>query len=131
MCRPPAISALLSARRAWHWCRRAEPTIEPYCRGRRCRCMLTPTRHRAKLMRPLMPPINRSILQSGESVFMSDFFELDKPISYEGPSSRKALAYQWYNPEHKVMGKTLAEHLRFAVCYWHSFSWTGVDPFGA
>lgn len=78
-----------------------------------------------------MPPINRSILQSGESVFMGDFFQLDKPIPYEGPSSRKALAYRWYNPEHKVMGKTLAEHLRFAVCYWHSFSWTGVDPFGA
>jgi xylose isomerase len=78
-----------------------------------------------------MPPINTSILQSGESVFMSDFFQLDKPIPYEGPSSRKALAYRWYNPEHKVMGRTLAEHLRFAVCYWHSFSWTGVDPFGA
>ena len=78
-----------------------------------------------------MPPINRSILQSGESVFMSDFFPLDKPIPYEGPTSRKTLAYRWYNPEQKVMGKTLAEHLRFAVCYWHSFSWTGVDPFGA
>jgi len=62
---------------------------------------------------------------------MSDFFLLDKPIPYEGPTSRKTLAYRWYNPEQKVMGKTLAEHLRFAVCYWHSFSWTGVDPFGA
>jgi xylose isomerase len=62
---------------------------------------------------------------------MSDFFPLDKPIPYEGPTSQKALAFRWYDPEQKVMGKTLAEHLRFAVCYWHSFSWTGVDPFGA
>jgi xylose isomerase len=62
---------------------------------------------------------------------MSDFFPLDKPVRYEGPTSRKPLAFRWYNREQMVMGKTLAEHLRFAVCYWHSFSWTGLDPFGA
>jgi xylose isomerase len=62
---------------------------------------------------------------------MSDFFPLDKPIRYEGPTSRKPLAFRWYNPEQKVMGKALAEQLRFAVCYWHSFGWTGLDPFGA
>jgi xylose isomerase len=62
---------------------------------------------------------------------MSSFFPLREPIRYEGPKSRKGLAFRWYDPKRKVMGKTLAEHLRFSVCYWHSFGWPGTDPFGA
>jgi xylose isomerase len=62
---------------------------------------------------------------------MSSFFPLREPIRYEGPKSRKGLAFRWYDPKKKVMGKTLAEHLRFSVCYWHSFGWPGNDPFGA
>ena len=62
---------------------------------------------------------------------MSSFFPLHEPIRYEGPKSRKSLAFRWYDPKRKVMGKTLAEHLRFSVCYWHSFGWPGTDPFGA
>ena len=58
------------------------------------------------------------------------FYSITEPITFEGPDSRNALAYRWYNPKQKVMGKTMAEHLRFAVCYWHTLCWPGTDPFG-
>ena len=51
---------------------------------------------------------------------MTKFYSITDPIKYEGPDSKNALAYRWYNPKQKVMGKTMAEHLRFAVCYWRS-----------
>ena len=38
--------------------------------------------------------------------------------------------YKWYKPEKKVLGRPMVDHLRFAVCYWHSFVWPGLDPFG-
>ena len=50
-------------------------------------------------------------------------------VRYEGPSSRNPLAYRWYDPQRVVLGKTLAEHLRPAACYWHTFCWGGQDPF--
>ena len=61
---------------------------------------------------------------------MSAFPEIDK-IRYEGPQSKNPLAFRWYNPEEVVEGKTMAEHLRFSVVYWHTFRGTGSDPFGA
>jgi len=60
----------------------------------------------------------------------SSFFGIDSAIQYEGPDSDNPLAYRHYNPDEVVHGKTLAEHLRFAVCYWHNFVWPGNDPFG-
>ncbi|HEY4082109.1 MAG TPA: xylose isomerase [Burkholderiaceae bacterium] len=39
-------------------------------------------------------------------------------------------AYEYYKPEQVVLGKTMEQHLRFAVCYWHNFVWPGLDPFG-
>jgi xylose isomerase len=38
--------------------------------------------------------------------------------------------YRWYKPDKKVLGKRMQDQLRFAVCYWHSFVWPGLDPFG-
>ncbi|HID22565.1 MAG TPA: xylose isomerase [Planctomycetaceae bacterium] len=52
-------------------------------------------------------------------------------IEYEGPDSKNPLAFKHYNPEDVVDGKAMKEHLRFSVCYWHTFRGTGVDPFGA
>jgi len=52
------------------------------------------------------------------------------PIRYEGPDSSNPLAYRYYDRERRVLGRTLEEHLRFAVCYWHSFCWPGSDVFG-
>jgi xylose isomerase len=51
-------------------------------------------------------------------------------IRYEGPESDNPLAFKAYDPDRKVGGKTMEEHLRFAACYWHTFCATGGDPFG-
>jgi len=61
---------------------------------------------------------------------MTDFFKGIPPLAYEGPDSSNAFAFRHYDPARKVMGKTLADHLRFSVAYWHSFAWPGGDPFG-
>ncbi|HLX97541.1 MAG TPA: xylose isomerase, partial [Roseiarcus sp.] len=58
------------------------------------------------------------------------FFGDVKPVKYEGPKSDNPYAYRHYDPSRKVMGKTMAEHLRPAVCYWHSLAWPGSDMFG-
>ena len=57
------------------------------------------------------------------------FPEISK-IKYEGPQSKNPLAYRWYNESEVVEGKSMREHLRFAVVYWHTFRGTGSDPFG-
>ena len=61
---------------------------------------------------------------------MTDFFKGIKPVKFEGPKSTNALAYRHYNKDEKILGKTMAEHIRPAVAYWHSFAWEGGDPFG-
>ena len=57
------------------------------------------------------------------------FPEIEK-IKYEGPQSKNPLAFRWYNESEVIEGKTMREHLRFAVVYWHTFRGTGSDPFG-
>jgi xylose isomerase len=51
-------------------------------------------------------------------------------IEYEGKNSKNPLALRWYNPTEVVAGKTMKDHLRFAIAYWHSFCGDGSDPFG-
>ncbi|MRT91608.1 xylose isomerase [Ancylomarina sp. 16SWW S1-10-2] len=51
-------------------------------------------------------------------------------IAYEGPESKNPLAYKWYDENRVVAGKTMKDHLRFAVAYWHTFCGDGGDPFG-
>jgi len=58
------------------------------------------------------------------------FFNGIDRIPYEGPESKNLLAFKHYNPSEVVMGKTMEEHLRFAVAYWHTFTGDGSDPFG-
>jgi xylose isomerase len=60
---------------------------------------------------------------------MAFFPEIDK-IRYEGPDSKNPLSFRHYHPEEKLEGKTMKEHLRFAVAWWHTFRNTGNDPFG-
>jgi xylose isomerase len=61
-----------------------------------------------------------------------DFFtDVPEPIPFAGAGSDHELAYRVYDPDRVVGGKTMAEHLRIAVCYWHSFAWPGSDIFGA
>ncbi len=58
------------------------------------------------------------------------FFGDIERIQYAGPDSTDPLSFRYYQPDEMVMGKRLEDHLRFAVCYWHSFVWPGGDPFG-
>jgi xylose isomerase len=60
---------------------------------------------------------------------MTAFPDVPK-IKYEGPDSTNPLAFRHYNPDEMVEGRSMRDHLRFAVCYWHTFRGTGSDPFG-
>ena len=62
---------------------------------------------------------------------MTSYFKDIAPIRYRGPDSDDALAFRHYDKDRLVLGKRMADHLRFAVCYWHTFCWNGLDPFGA
>lgn len=58
------------------------------------------------------------------------YFDSVAPVRYEGPQSTNPLAFKWYDKDRMVAGRRMEDHLRFAVCYWHNFSWNGFDPFG-
>ena len=58
------------------------------------------------------------------------FPKVTKPIAYEGPQSRNPLAFKWYDAKALVRGKTMQEHFRFAVAYWHTMKGNGADMFG-
>lgn len=60
---------------------------------------------------------------------MSYFKNINK-IQYEGAGSNNPLAFKHYNENELVLGKSMKEHLRFAVAYWHTFTMNGSDPFG-
>lgn len=51
-------------------------------------------------------------------------------VQFEGPQSDNPLAFRWYDPEEMIEGKSMKDHLRFTICYWHTFRGTGSDPFG-
>ncbi|HLW65161.1 MAG TPA: xylose isomerase [Gemmataceae bacterium] len=59
-----------------------------------------------------------------------EFFPEVKKIRFEGPDSTNPLAFRHYNESETVEGKSMKEHLRFAVCWWHTFRGMGGDPFG-
>ncbi|KRW92842.1 xylose isomerase [Alicyclobacillus tengchongensis] len=61
---------------------------------------------------------------------MATYFPEVSRIAYEGRKSDNLLAFKYYNPQEIVLGKPMAEHLRFAVSYWHTFTLPGSDPFG-
>lgn len=58
------------------------------------------------------------------------FPTIPEPIAYEGPESDNPLAFKWYDARRRIAGRTMEQHLKFAVCYWHTFMGTGGDPFG-
>lgn len=56
----------------------------------------------------------------------------DLPIvTYKGPETDDDFAYRWYDKDRIVLGRRMEDHLRFAVCFWHSFCWPGSDVFGS
>jgi xylose isomerase len=62
---------------------------------------------------------------------MSNYFpDVKEQIKYEGKDSKNPLAFKYYNKDQKVGNKTMAEHLRFSVAWWHSLLANGTDMFG-
>ncbi len=59
-----------------------------------------------------------------------EYFKGIGEIKFEGKDSDNPLAYKWYNPAQVVAGKTMREHFKFAIAYWHTFCGQGADPFG-
>lgn len=59
-----------------------------------------------------------------------EYFSGIGTIPFEGRDSDNPLAFKVYEADRRIGGKTMAEHLRFAVCYWHTFCNSGQDPFG-
>ena len=62
---------------------------------------------------------------------MKTAFPNVEKIQFEGPKSKNPLAFKHNNAAEIVAGKSMREHLRFAVVYWHTFRGTGSAPFGA
>ena len=60
---------------------------------------------------------------------MNELFNIPV-INYEGPESKNPLAFKYYNKDEVIAGKTMAEHLRFSMCYWHTLCADGTDMFG-
>jgi len=58
------------------------------------------------------------------------FFPEVEAVRYEGPDTSSDLAFRHYDPDRVVRGRRMEDHLRFAVCYWHSVCWSGSDIFG-
>jgi xylose isomerase len=59
------------------------------------------------------------------------YFDHLPAVRFEGPESDSPFAYRHYDRDKLVLGKRMEDHLRLAVCYWHTFVWPGVDMFGA
>ena len=59
---------------------------------------------------------------------MSDYFKNINEIKFEGENSTNPLSFRFYDENKIVMGKKMKDHLRFATCYWHTFTWPGLDP---
>lgn len=60
-----------------------------------------------------------------------EYFKGIPKIKYEGKKSNNPFSFKWYNEDQKVAGKTMKDHFRFAIAYWHTFCGDGGDPFGA
>ncbi len=62
---------------------------------------------------------------------MAEIFKNIPVIPYEGPESKNAFAFKYYDADRVIMGKKMSEHLPFAMAWWHNLCATGVDMFGA
>lgn len=63
---------------------------------------------------------------TGEKIY----FDTEGKIAFEGRESDNPFAFKYYNPTQVVAGKTMEEHFRFAIAWWHTLCGTGGDPFG-
>src|SRR6185436_899968 len=76
------------------------------------------------------PPATGSPMKPAARQSFTTYFDKIPHIAYEGADSDNPLSYRWYNPDEVVAGKKMKDHLRMAVCYWHTFRGTALDIFG-
>src|ERR1043166_9013459 len=94
-------------------------------------CVLA-SRPRKSLAMPETPVAhaNRTVAEVEVVMSATPAFPDVTKISYEGSKSKNPLAFKHYNAGEKIARKTMRDHLRFAVCYWHTFRNPLSDPFG-
>lgn len=61
---------------------------------------------------------------------MVEYFANVPYIKYEGKNSKNDFAFKYYNLDEVIGGKTMREHLKFTMSYWHTLAANGSDPFG-
>lgn len=61
---------------------------------------------------------------------MTSYFADIPPVRHAGPDSSDPLSFRHYDPDERVLGKRMEDHLRFAAALWHGFAYEGADPFG-
>jgi xylose isomerase len=74
--------------------------------------------------------INNQKLKEMVTLGNKEYFKGIGEIKFEGVASDNPLAFKYYNPDQIVAGKTMREHFKFAIAYWHTFCGQGSDPFG-
>jgi xylose isomerase len=62
---------------------------------------------------------------------VDSFFSAIEPIRFAGPDAASALAFRYYDKDRVIRGKRMEDHLRMAVCFWHTFASDGKDMFGS
>ena len=58
------------------------------------------------------------------------YYEGIQQVKYEGRETENKFAFRHYDPNEVISGKTMKEHMRFAIAYWHTMTESGADPFG-
>lgn len=74
---------------------------------------------------------SNSVSSIAVTIGEKEYFKGINKIEFEGKDSDNPMAFKFYDENRIVVGKTMKDHFRFAVAYWHSFCGTGGDPFGA
>lgn len=64
-------------------------------------------------------------------MLFNEFFPNVPEVKFEGKESNSDFAFKYYNAEEVVGDKSMKDHLRFALSYWHTLTGGGDDPFGA
>ena len=59
-----------------------------------------------------------------------NYFPNVPKVTYEGPDSTNPFSFKYYDPDRLIHGKSMKEHLKFAMSYWHTLCAGGADPFG-
>ena len=62
---------------------------------------------------------------------MGEIFKNIPVIPYGGPDCTDSLAFRYYDANRVILGKTMQEHLPFAMAWWHNLCAEGTDMFGA